>query len=180
MQSSIDNFEKGVLKRANAHISITYDAVSQRMEILLKTKSTSGSYFQGLGLDPTMIKKPIGNEQHIFKFNVDLHRSCSSLFIYSDIADFTFVGDIVAPILRIVPFNPETESVHVHKEFKNMHYIPVSKSVIDQVHVSIKTYTGSNVPFVTGKTIKLRFRRKKNKIVYFVTEHNLSFCTTTL
>ena len=33
MQSSIDNFENGVLKRANAHIIVTYDAVSQRMKI---------------------------------------------------------------------------------------------------------------------------------------------------
>ena len=33
MQSSIDNFEKGFLKRANAHISFTFDAVSQRMKI---------------------------------------------------------------------------------------------------------------------------------------------------
>ena len=52
-----------------------------------------------------MIEKPIGNEQHIFKFIVNLHHSFSNLFIYSDIADFTFVGDIVAPILRVVPFN---------------------------------------------------------------------------
>ena len=68
-----------------------------------------------------MIEKPIENEQHIFKFNVDLHHSFNSLFIHSDIADFTFVGDIVAPILRVVPFNPGTELVHVHKEFKNLH-----------------------------------------------------------
>ena len=108
-----------------------------------------------------MIEKPIGNEQHIFKFNVDLHRHFSSLFIYSDIADFTFVGDIVAPILRVVPFDPVIELVHVHKEFKNLHYVPVSKYAIDQVYISIKTETGSKVPFVTGKTmIKLRFRRK--------------------
>ena len=58
---------------------------------------------------------------HFFYFY--LHRSCSSLFIYSDIADFTFVGDIVAPILRDVPFNSVTELVHVHKEFKNLHYV---------------------------------------------------------
>ena len=32
-QSSIDNFEKGFLKQANAHISVTFDAVSQRMKI---------------------------------------------------------------------------------------------------------------------------------------------------
>ena len=110
-----------------------------------------------------MIEKPIRNKQHIFKFKVDLHvhRSFSSLFIYSDIVDFTSVGDIVAPILRVVPINPVIEFVHVHKEFKNLHYIPVSKSVIDQVHISIKTETGSNVPFVTGKTmIKLRLQRR--------------------
>ena len=116
---------------------------------------------QMLGLDQTMIEKSIGNEQHIFKFNVDLHRSFTGLFIYSDIEDFTFVADIVAPILRVVPFNPVTELVHVHKEFKNLHYVPVSKYVIDQVYISIKTETGSKVPFVTRKTmIKLRFRRK--------------------
>ena len=119
MQSSIDNFEKGVLKRANAHICITYDAVSQRMKITAQNDKQVRLLFpkqfgQILGLDPTMIEKPIGNEQHIFKFNVDLHHSFSSLFINSDIADFTFVGDIVAPILRVVPFNPVTESVHVH------------------------------------------------------------------
>ena len=106
---------------------------------------------QILGLDPTMIEQPIGNEQPIFKFNVNLHYSFSNLFIYSDIADFTFVGDIVAPILRFVPFNPVLELIHVYKEFKNLHYVPVSKYVIDQVYISIKTETGSNVPFVIGK-----------------------------
>ena len=166
MQSSIDIFENGRLKRANAHISVTFDAVSQRMKISTQNEKQVRLLFpkqlgQSLGLDKTMIEKPIGNEQHIFKFNVDLHRSFSSLLIYSDIADFTFVGDIVAPILRVVSFNPVTELVHVHKEFKNLQYVPVSKSLIDQVHISIKTETGSNVHFVTGKTmIKLRFRRK--------------------
>ena len=104
MQSSIDNFEKGFMKRANAHISVTFDAVSQRMKISAQNEKQARLLFpkqlgQILGLDPTMIEKPIGNEQHIFKFKVDLHRSYSSLFIYSDIADFTIVGDIVAPIL---------------------------------------------------------------------------------
>ena len=82
-------------------------------------------------------KKTIGNEQHVFKFNVDIHHCFSNLFIYSDIADFTFVGDIAAPILRVVTFNFVTELVHVHKEFKTLHCGPVSKSVIDQVHINI-------------------------------------------
>ena len=69
-----------------------------------------------------------------------------------------------------------TELVHVHNEFENFYYVPVSKYVIDQVYISIQTETGSKVPFITGKTmIKLRFRRKIKKYKYFVSEHSLSF-----
>ena len=104
-----------------------------------------------------MTVKPIGNEQHIFKFNVNLHHS----FRFRHCGFHNFVGDIVTPILRVVPFNPVTELVHVHKDFKKLHNVPVSKSAIDQVHISMKTETRSNVPFVIRKTmIKLRFRRK--------------------
>ena len=46
MQYSIDNFEKGVLKQANAHISVTSDVASQRMNISAQTNSRLGSYFQ--------------------------------------------------------------------------------------------------------------------------------------
>ena len=46
MQSSIDNFEKGFLKQANAHISVTFDAVISAWKYLSKTKSRSGSYSQ--------------------------------------------------------------------------------------------------------------------------------------
>ena len=49
-----------------------------------------------------MIGKPIGNEENIFKLNVNLHHNFSNLYVYSDIASFTFIGDTVAPILRIV------------------------------------------------------------------------------
>ena len=67
MQSSIDNFEKGVLTRTNVHISATYDAVSQRMKIYAQNETQARLLFpkqigQILGLHPTMIKKSIGNE----------------------------------------------------------------------------------------------------------------------
>ena len=72
MQSSIENFEKGFLKQANAHISVTFDAVSQRMKIFVQNEKQVRLLFpkqlgETLGLNPTMIENPIGNEQHIFK-----------------------------------------------------------------------------------------------------------------
>ena len=66
------------------------------------------------------------------------------------------------PILRIVPFYQSSETGYVYKEFKALHYVLVSKSVVDQVYITIKTENGAVVPFVTGETfLKLHFCRKK-------------------
>ena len=169
MQASIDKFEKGILKHVNAYVSITYDALSQRLKVSAQNERQvriifPNQFAQILGLDPTMNGKPIGNEENMFKFNVNLHNNFRSLYVYSDIASFTFIGDTVAPLLRIVSFSHNSKTGYVCKEFKTLHYVSVSKSVVhvDQVHITIKTENGSVVPFVTGKTIlKLHFRRKK-------------------
>lgn len=163
IQSSIDNFEKGFLKQANAHIQVTYDVESKRMSLSAQNDrqvrlSFPKQFAKIIGLDPIMVDKPVGNEKHMFKYSVDL-QCFGSLFIYSDIAEFTFVGHTQAPILRVVSFTGLTESPHFYKEFKRLHYVPVSKASLDQIQVSIKTDTGLNVPFVTGKTlVKLHFR----------------------
>ena len=62
MQSSIDNSEKDVLKRVNAHISATYDAVSQCMKISAQNEKQVRLLFpkqlgQILSLDPKIIEK---------------------------------------------------------------------------------------------------------------------------
>ena len=108
MQTSIDKFEKGILKHLNAYISINYDASSQRLKVSAQNERQvriifPNQFAQILGLDPIMIGKPIGNEENMFKFNVNLHHNFRSLYVYSDIASFTFIGDTVAPLLRIVP-----------------------------------------------------------------------------
>ena len=42
MQASIDKFEKGILKHLNAYVSITYDALNQRLKVSAQTKDRSG------------------------------------------------------------------------------------------------------------------------------------------
>ena len=167
MQASIDKFEKGILKHVNAYVSITYDALSQRLKVSAQNERQvriifPNQFAQILGLDPTMNGKPIGNEENMFKFNVNLHNKFRSLYVYSDIASFTFIGDTMAPLLRIVPFSHNSKLGYVYKEFKTLHYVSVSKSVVDQVHITIKTENGSVVPFVTGKTnLKITFSQKE-------------------
>ena len=118
MQASIDKFEKGILKHVNAYVSITYDALNQRLKVSAQNERQvrivfPNQFAQILGLDPTMIGKPIGNEENTFKFTVNLHNNFRSLYVYSDIASFTFIGDTVAPLLRIVPFSHNSNSLSI-------------------------------------------------------------------
>ena len=87
----------------------------------------------------------------------------SWMFVYSDVADYTYVGNITAPILRIVSYKQSKSSTQSHQEFVNLHYVPLAKSYIDQVHIDIKDEIGRSVPFVGGKTlVKLHFKRIKS------------------
>ena len=96
MQASMDKFEKGILKHLNAYISITYDALSQRLKVSAQNERQTRIIFPNhfahiLGLDPTMIGKPIENEENMFKFNVNLHHNFRSVYVYSDIASLIFL-----------------------------------------------------------------------------------------
>ena len=66
----------------------------------------------------------------------------------------------------------------------NLHYVPLAKSYIDQVHIDIKDEIGRSVPFVGGKTlVKLHFKRRK-KLLNFAISINMmvlvdmSYCST--
>ena len=51
-----------------------------------------------------MSEKPIGNEEYAFKYGVDLNILHNWLYVYSDVVDFTHLGEVMAPILRVIPF----------------------------------------------------------------------------
>ena len=114
-----------------------------------------------LGIDPNYFENYIYDNRALFRYSVDLNTHRNKLYIYSDVANYTFIGDVPAPILRVVPFQSTKDNVHFHQEFVNLHYVPVAKSFIDQVNVSIRGDTGEDIPFVTGKTlVKLHFRER--------------------
>ena len=61
---------------------------------------------------------------------MDLNTNIYQLYIYFNLASYTFIGDATAPILRVLPFESKRENNHLHQE--------IAKSFIDQVHTSIK------------------------------------------
>ena len=57
-----------------------------------------------LGEDRNYFGKPVANEKNIFRYGVDLNTKIHQLYIYSNLASYTFIGDVSAPILRVLPF----------------------------------------------------------------------------
>ena len=71
------------------------------------------------------------NMHDIFKYNPNINAGYNHLYIYSDVAEHNIVGDTLAPLLRVLPFEP-SESVendndcqHINHEITIPHYIPV-------------------------------------------------------
>ena len=64
MHAFINKFEKGIVQHVNAFVSIIYDAVRKRLKVSSQNERQVRIVFPNqfshiLGLDPTMIGKPI-------------------------------------------------------------------------------------------------------------------------
>ena len=138
IQKSI-NFQYGLtLKNSNATITITYGENSARVKLDVQDPMKVKIIFpkaiaEILGVDRNYFDKPVANEKYIFRYGVDLNTKIHQLYIYSDLASYTFICDVTAPILRMLPFESKRENNHLHQEFVNVHYVPVAKSFIDLI-----------------------------------------------
>lgn len=113
-----------------------------------------------LGFDPNtnLATKKTG------KFPANLYLGLpSQLYIYCDIVEPQMVGDVMCPLLRIIPLDPVkyiygSSKMHV---FSPPHYIPLMRREFDTIEIDIRTNTGESIPFQFGTTcVKLHFIRK--------------------
>ena len=107
IQSSIDSFEGGLLDRANAHIVMDYNQNSKRLKITAHNDRQvrlkfPNDFGQILDINPLWSEKSIGNKKKrcFFTYSVDLNGPYDRLYVYSDVATFTNIGDTQAPILK--------------------------------------------------------------------------------
>ena len=168
IQSAIEEKCGAILRQIHSMISLSYKKSGNRVNLHVENPNRvqirfSKSLGEILGLKPNLSNKLIGHENQVFTYAVDLNMTHHQMFVYSDVADYTYVGNITAPILRIVSYKQSKSSTQLHQEFVNLHYVPLAKSYIDQVHIDIKDEIGRSVPFVGGKTlVKLHFKRIKS------------------
>ena len=90
--------------------------------------------------------------KHKGKVAMDPNRGFNSLYVYCDAAEAIPVGDIKAPLLRVVDA-AENFGDLIHRLYTKPQYVPVSRKQFSTVEINIRDDTGRPVPFVFGKVV---------------------------
>ena len=119
-----------------------------------------------LGLSPS--QNPLYNESKE-TINIKGNMSCDmqagihALYVYCDLLQFTHVGDIKAPLLRVVNSKGEAGDV-VTRYYERPRYVPLQKKNFDSIHIIIRDDLGKKILFENGKLLlTLHFRRTQNQ-----------------
>ena len=109
-------------------------------------------------------KGPHGSE-----FPIDILRF-HSVMVYTDIVEFSIIGDTKAPILRCFPFinKIQRDSISVTKysnyvSFDNLQFRRLLKNSIHSIKVELRSPTGELIPFVAVGITRLTLLFRKTK-----------------
>jgi hypothetical protein len=94
------------------------------------------------------------------EFMPHLESNAHSLYVYSSIVDHQILGDVVAPILRVVCPDANKLGQTVSEKYIKPHYLPVNSSYIDTIDVQIRTTAGHFFPFLSGNPVVISLHFK--------------------
>ena len=86
-----------------------------------------------------------------------------NMFLYCDIVADQYVGDVMAPLLDLVPVKRAGPGERVQYSLIPPTYLEVARKYIDTIHMEIRDDTGAPVQFDDRKgpvVVRLHFRRK--------------------
>lgn len=146
-------------------IAFNYNPVTKRVRIKVRNGARvilHDGLCQMLGFDPCEIASTDDeSEKTIFSpYAADPSAQFRVLMLYSDIVEPQIIGDIFAPLLRIVNVTGEDGDT-ICVQYDRPHYLPVSRKRIESLEIVIRTHIGNLTPFERGRSyVKLHFRQK--------------------
>ena len=90
-------------------------------------------------------------EIYISKRSYDLTGGIQSLFVYSDVVDYSIVGNTRAQLLRMAHIPSSTFGSNCVDRYENPHYFPLSTKEINSIEIHIKDDSNQTVGFEFGK-----------------------------
>jgi len=129
---------------------------------MLNTGEFEVSFNVGLAKMLGFIKdSSYGPVKHVAQYSTDMSsETVPTLFVYYDALEHVVVGDVMAPLLRIVDMKRKQTYGRMHQVLNPPLYVPLQKKHFDTIEINIMTDTGDDVPFARGKSVVvLEFKR---------------------
>lgn len=140
-------------------IEFSYHPVTKRVKI--KTyKSCKVVLHEGvaelLGFEPGEYRGI-----HESPYIADPITSFPVIYVYCNLVEPQIVGDMQAPLLKIVKVEGKDGEV-VHAHYVRPHYLPVLQTHFQTIELVLRLHSGDLVPFERGRVISiLHFRRRQ-------------------
>lgn len=152
------------LNNMKEQVRFRYDEISKFVSVSVMDDSVKSVTLKPklsvqLGFEPNrnLVDNGLG------KCPANLHLGLpSQLFVYCDIIDPQMVGDVMSPLLRIIPLDPANYIYGANKMhvFSPPHYLPVMRREFDTIEIDIRSSTGQKIPFQFGTVcVKLHFKK---------------------
>ena len=152
-------------KEAKDKIKFSYIVSKQKVQVDVPKGGLvllNGDIAAALGFDQdTDITK-----KTVSPYVADVNGGFSNMYLYTNVVDAQFVGDVKVPLLRIV--NTEGKyGENVNVSFRNLQYVPLKVKSFEMIEIDIKDDKNENVSFGFGKSIvTLHFRQSRSQ--YFI------------
>lgn len=158
-----------ILKVINADenaskVLFNFNPATKRVRIKMR-KNIKVILYEGLaqilGFKPGEIAASNDSDKIVFSSYVaDPCAEFRVLMLYSDIVEPQVVGNLFAPLLRIINVTGQDGDV-ICVQYDRPHYLPVSRKQFDTIQIHIRSHTGNLTPFERGRSyVKLHFRQK--------------------
>ncbi|GFV88856.1 uncharacterized protein TNCV_4609011 [Trichonephila clavipes] len=152
-------------------IEFHYHPIVKRVKI--KTKEHAKVFLHKgfsklLGFEPGEIKGKVESS-----YIADPNASFPLIYVYSDLVEPQIVGDVQAPLLKIVKVEGKDGEV-VNAHYTRPHYVPVIRRHFQTVEMVLRLHSGELVPFERGRVIAVLWHRR---LVQKTVSHCLPFLT---
>ncbi len=148
---------------------LIYEAASRKVAIVLPKYvhiKLSRVVQRMLGFKPReeYISNSEAEESYIFgELTADMRTDLNSFCIYSDVVRPQYLGEILAPLLRIVHLS-DTDGMRITKTYPQSFYLPLNQNYIDSIEIDIRDMYGDAIRFSDDDVVVnvLHFRRKNS------------------
>ena len=136
--------------------------------------STDLGHIFGNSLGNQFVVLMKGKGPHEPQFAYDIVR-IQSLMIYSDLVEYSIVGDTKAPLLRCFPFISKLKGGDIittgqymnYQTFSNLEFRPLLKISFHSIHIDLRDKSGEKIPFVFVGITRLVSMFKKVSNTHF-------------